>query len=54
VIVELADSPYRAQALSGSARASDVLGDSASAAGRRATLQKDFADTPWAKAGTGS
>jgi 6-pyruvoyl-tetrahydropterin synthase-like protein len=52
VIVELADSPYRAQALSGSARASDALGDAASAAGRRSTLQKDFADTPWAKAGS--
>jgi hypothetical protein len=49
VIAELGDSPYRAQALSGSARASEALGDAGSAAGRRATLQKDFADTPWAK-----
>jgi 6-pyruvoyl-tetrahydropterin synthase-like protein len=49
VIAELPESPYRAQALSGSARASDALGDTASAAGRRATLRKDFADTPWAR-----
>lgn len=49
ILAEVEDSPYRAQALSGSARASEALGDSESAAGRRAALLKDFADTPWVK-----
>jgi hypothetical protein len=49
VIREHGESPYLAQALSGSARANDAAGDPAQAAASRERLLRELGETPWAR-----
>lgn len=51
VVADAAGRAYLPQALSGVARAAEAMGDRAAAEAQRARLQREFANTPWAREG---